>query len=281
MKLFVLLILLSVTNLALAQKKDTITIHYCTNESSIQKKYYQNLDSLIKTLADTAIVSIEIYGYTDNTGTDAYNLRLSNTRANKVRSYLLKSIRTTINTTCKGMGKIKNTLTSDNPSPENWLFRKVELIMISNRKPSQTLSSINSIRSALPVLADVSSLKTRMENMKIGESFVLNNINFHPGSCDILYESKSTLNELINVLLNSPTLKIAIQGHTDCTPPYERAKRLSTERAETIYDYLVSSGIDSTRLQYIGYGNSKPMVKEITGDDCVINRRVEIKIIDK
>jgi outer membrane protein OmpA-like peptidoglycan-associated protein len=281
MKLVVLLILLSVTNLALAQKKDTITIYYRTNESSIQKKYHQKLDSLIKNLADTAIVSVEIYGYTDNTGTDAYNLCLSNTRANKVRTYLHKSQRTSINTTCKGMGKIKNTSTSDNPSPENWLFRKVELIVICNGKPGKPLPSINGIRSALPVLADTTCLKTRMANMKIGESFILNNINFHPGSCMILSESKSTLKELLDVLLESTTLKIAIQGHTDCTPPYERAKRLSTERAETIYDYLVSSGVDSTRLQYIGFGNSKPLVKEVTGDDCVKNRRVEIKIIDK
>jgi outer membrane protein OmpA-like peptidoglycan-associated protein len=179
------------------------------------------------------------------------------------------------------MGKVKITSAFYNPSHENWLFRKVELIVISNKKPRQIAPSSDIIRSTIPILADSSSLVIRMGNMKIGESLVLNTINFEPASCIILEESIQPLNELLKVLLEYPTLKIEIQGHTDCTPAFEKAKILSTDRARAIYDFLVGNGINSKQLQYIGYGNSRPIINDMTAEAGLKNRRVELKIIDK
>jgi len=276
MKLVVLIILLSVTNLVLAQKKDTITIYYKIDESSIQKIHYCKLDSVAKVLKDSASIKVAIYGFSDHSGTDQYNLNLTHTRAKKVKTYLLnKGINPNAISFCIGKGKVQSTL-ANNKLLDEPLHRKVELILIKTQAPST-----NNNRSTPPVLADSTSLFIRMGNMKIGDSLVLNNINFEPASCIILEESIKPLKELLKVLLESPTLKIEIQGHTDCTPAFEKAKILSTNRAGTICDFLISNGINSKQLQYIGYGNSRPIIKDITEEAGLKNRRVEIKIIDK
>jgi outer membrane protein OmpA-like peptidoglycan-associated protein len=58
-------------------------------------------------------------------------------------------------------------------------------------------------------------------------------------------------------------------------------EKLSVNRARVVYDYLIKSGIDSTRLSYAGFGSGRKLVKEVTERDRMLNRRVEMKIIKK
>jgi outer membrane protein OmpA-like peptidoglycan-associated protein len=265
-----------VSNLVLAQKQDTITIYYKIDESSIQKIQHCKLDSVVKVLKDSASIKVAIYGYSDHSGTDQYNLNLTDARAKKVETYLLnKGINPNAISLCIGKGKVQSKGTNDKLLSEP-LHRKVELILIKAQD-----SPTNKNTSISPVLADSTSIVIRMRNLNIGDSLVLNNINFEPASSVILKESIKPLKELLKVLLESPTLKIEIQGHTDCTPAFEKARILSTDRARTICDFLIRNGINSNRLQYIGYGNSRPIIKAITEEAGLKNRRVEIKIIDK
>jgi outer membrane protein OmpA-like peptidoglycan-associated protein len=56
---------------------------------------------------------------------------------------------------------------------------------------------------------------------------------------------------------------------------------LSLNRAKAIYNYLVSRGIDSMRLKYVGFGHRKPVVPvEITDADAELNRRVELRVTE-
>lgn len=278
MKIVILFLLLSVANLVLAQEKDTITIYYKIDESSIQKIHYCKLDSVAKVLKDSDSIKVAIDGFSDHSGTDQYNLNLTDARAKKVEMYLLnKGVNPNIIASCEGKGKVLSNLAKDKLLHEP-LHRKVEIILI---KIKTQPSSNNKVTSTKPNLADSTSLVSNLKNLSIGESLVLNNINFHPGSSSILQESIKPLKEILSVLLESPTLKIEIQGHTDCTPAFEKAKILSTDRAKTIYDFLVNNGINSNQLQYIGYGRSRPIINDITPEAGLKNRRVEIKIIEK
>jgi OOP family OmpA-OmpF porin len=56
---------------------------------------------------------------------------------------------------------------------------------------------------------------------------------------------------------------------------------LSVNRAKAIYRYLVSKGIESSRLRYEGFGKRRPIVpNETTEEDAEKNRRVEIRIVE-
>jgi outer membrane protein OmpA-like peptidoglycan-associated protein len=48
-----------------------------------------------------------------------------------------------------------------------------------------------------------------------------------------------------------------------------------------VRDYLVKRGIDSSRLEYEGFGRRKPIVKvEMTEQEAILNRRVEVRVIE-
>ncbi|PTD15140.1 DUF5723 family protein [Flavobacterium columnare] len=86
--------------------------------------------------------------------------------------------------------------------------------------------------------------------------------------------------EAMSALLNEyPTAKFSLEGHTDSVGKAEVNKKLSESRASAIMNYLVSKGIDKSRLKAIGYGESKPIASNKTKAGKALNRRVEVKLI--
>jgi outer membrane protein OmpA-like peptidoglycan-associated protein len=74
-------------------------------------------------------------------------------------------------------------------------------------------------------------------------------------------------------------MKIEIGGHTDNTGDKARNKALSQSRAKAVKDYLVSKGVDATRLSAIGYGDTKPLSDNKTEEGRAKNRRTVFKVL--
>jgi len=109
--------------------------------------------------------------------------------------------------------------------------------------------------------------------------FVFNNILFDFDSAVLKKVSMPILNEIVLTLLNNPEIKVEISGHT-CnigTPEYNL--KLSDRRAASVVNYLVSKGIDRSRLVSKGYGLTKPAESNATLAGKIKNRRVEVKVI--
>lgn len=105
-------------------------------------------------------------------------------------------------------------------------------------------------------------------------------IEFANNSFEILEEMKPDLDKLVDYLLDNPTVKLTISGHTDSKGNPEKNQQLSQKRAESIREYLITTGdIDPNRIKALGYGSSKPIKKlEVTDEDRKLNRRVEFEI---
>lgn len=91
-------------------------------------------------------------------------------------------------------------------------------------------------------------------------------------------ESTQTLNEAVEVLRQYPDIRVEVAGHT-CnigTDAYNQG--LSERRAKTVYDYLVSNGIDANRLTSHGYGETSPVADNSTREGRERNRRVELVV---
>jgi OOP family OmpA-OmpF porin len=95
---------------------------------------------------------------------------------------------------------------------------------------------------------------------------------------DIKPEEKEFLDENIDMLKKDPNLKIVIEGHTDYVGPEAYNQMLSERRARTVYDYLLTAGIASDRMKTIGYGETMPVISNLTPEGRAINRRVEINV---
>ncbi len=104
-------------------------------------------------------------------------------------------------------------------------------------------------------------------------------IAFLPGDHRLNLESRSALDQLITDLNTHPTVKIALGGHTDNRGSAEANLELSKRRVMSVVRYLVAKGIDGSRLEPFGYGESRPVVSNATADGRVRNRRIEISVI--
>jgi outer membrane protein OmpA-like peptidoglycan-associated protein/Tol biopolymer transport system component len=118
---------------------------------------------------------------------------------------------------------------------------------------------------------------------------VLANVFFDLGKAILRPESFVELNKLKDLLNDHPTIQIEIGGHTDTRGDATENKMLSNNRAKAVYEYLVTHGIDSKRMSFKGYGETKTVVSDETIEKLSTdqekeaahqsNRRTEYKIV--
>ena len=72
--------------------------------------------------------------------------------------------------------------------------------------------------------------------------------------------SKDSLNDLYQTLIDNPTIVIQLSAHTDPQGGEAANQKLSEERAQSCVDYLIEKGIDAERLEAKGWGESTPVV---------------------
>ncbi len=119
-----------------------------------------------------------------------------------------------------------------------------------------------------------------LKKMQTGVKLVINNILFNSGKATLKPGSFAELDKLANLLLKNPDIRVEISGHTDNVGSASVNKRISKSRALTVKNYLVSRGVPSDKVDYMGYGYDQPIAPNDTKEGRAKNRRVEMKIID-
>lgn len=112
----------------------------------------------------------------------------------------------------------------------------------------------------------------------------IDNIYFDFDKATIRSESFEILDNLVNFLKENPAARIELSAHTDAAGNDKYNLKLSDERAKSCYDYLVSKGIDASRLIPKGYGETKLLnnckdAKKCSDAENQLNRRVEVKFL--
>lgn len=92
-------------------------------------------------------------------------------------------------------------------------------------------------------------------------------------------ESQLKLAKLAGILMVFQDMKLSIEGHTDSTGSEELNLRLSTDRARTVYEFLMGQGVSPDRMKYQGFGSSKPVAPNDTEANRAKNRRVEVIVL--
>lgn len=121
----------------------------------------------------------------------------------------------------------------------------------------------------------------QLNKIDVGATMVLDNIFFETNKATIKTESAAELARLAALLVENPTIKLEISGHTDNVGSYRANQKLSEARAKSVVDYMVSQGVSADRLQYKGYAFNQPIADNNTPEGRAKNRRVEFKVISK
>ena len=133
-------------------------------------------------------------------------------------------------------------------------------------------------------IIDTITLKKKALELKVGDDvgkkLNLLPIYFDLSKYNIRKDAALELAVLKAALMEFPTLTIEIRSHTDSRDTFENNQLLSTQRAQSTMAWLIENGIDSTRLEAIGFGESQLLNRcsddiSCTEEEHQINRRSE------
>lgn len=123
--------------------------------------------------------------------------------------------------------------------------------------------------------------KYSLTPIEVGLNVVIDNLYFYFGQVELKPESSKALDKVVEFVKKNPTVELEIAGHTDDEGDEDYNLMLSQGRAQAVVDYMVSVGIDATKLIARGYGETKPIDTTNTKEGKARNRRVEFTIIGK
>lgn len=116
---------------------------------------------------------------------------------------------------------------------------------------------------------------------RIGEGIKItfpSGILFATNSSTLQQSAKSDILRLSKILNKYKDTNVLIEGHTDSDGTDEYNQKLSERRASAVADFASSNGVDPSRLETHGYGESQPVAPNDTPADKQKNRRVEIAV---
>lgn len=117
--------------------------------------------------------------------------------------------------------------------------------------------------------------KPQVGTFAIGETYRLNGVNFETDRYNLNSEAMRELDILLSLLIQNPTFKVSIFGHTDNRAKDEYNQKLAENRSKACADYLVRKGVSASRVSWRGFGASKPLASNDSEEGQAINRRVE------
>jgi OOP family OmpA-OmpF porin len=115
--------------------------------------------------------------------------------------------------------------------------------------------------------------------IEIGQVVRLNNVFFDFDKWFLRPESFVELNRVVDLLNENPKIAIEMSAHTDSFGSDDYNFKLSDNRARSVMEYILSKGIDPSRITSKGYGETKPVVENDTPENRQLNRRVEFTIV--
>lgn len=110
----------------------------------------------------------------------------------------------------------------------------------------------------------------------------LDRVYFDSGKSTVTTESGKQIKNISEILKAFPNAKIKIGGYTDTTGTEETNRKVSEERAKTVQEELIKSGIQAERITSEGYGSQHPVCEANDAPECKAkNRRVDIRVFEK
>jgi outer membrane protein OmpA-like peptidoglycan-associated protein len=120
-----------------------------------------------------------------------------------------------------------------------------------------------------------------LEEIILDKAFELENIYYDFDSANIRVDAAKELDKLVTILADNPPIKIELSSHTDSRGEPSYNLDLSKRRAESAVAYIISQGIDPTRIKAKGYGESRLIIKDAkTEEEHETNRRTEFKVTE-
>jgi outer membrane protein OmpA-like peptidoglycan-associated protein len=105
---------------------------------------------------------------------------------------------------------------------------------------------------------------------------ILFGVLFKTGSPEMTFDSYQSIDPLVKKLKQYPEVEIEVRGHMDSAGDLAKNLQMTQMRAEAIRQYLISKGIEASRVKAVGVGSASPIADNRTAAGRAQNRRIEI-----
>jgi OOP family OmpA-OmpF porin len=228
----------------------SLNIEFDIDKSDVRPQYHDEVAKVGDFMKKYPTTTAVIEGYTDEVGSDGYNMELSQRRAESVVKYLEDNFGIDPSRlSAKGYGKARPTAANT-----------TDIGKQKNRR-------INAI---IDCAVDVKELSPPPERL-----CMTLNVEYATDSAEIRPRYFDEVDKLGEYMKKYPTTTAVIEGHTDNVGGSEQNMKLSQRRAENVVNYLAGKfGIDRSRLSAKGYGSTRAIAYNSTSEGRQANRRI-------
>lgn len=255
-------------------------VYYDLDKFVIRKDAMPVLDKLADLMKKYTFLDLLVASHTDSRASDEYNIRLSNNRAKAVTEYLgTKGINTDrVRLEWFGESQLVNDCGNGKPCSEDnhQLNRRSELVLEAFPDPTKQYEIPQELKDF-----DFCEPEDLFEKIQ-AEINDIPTIYFDFDKSMLRSVHKQELERTAAMLKRMPNLILSIEGHTDQRGSDDYNVKLSERRSKVVMDYLTKRGIESNRMDYTWFGETRP-VHDCNTVTCTpamhqLNRRTELRV---
>ena len=283
MKTYVLFIGL-ISQILFTQNK-THDVFFETDKYNITRSEEEKLNKFFSSLDTENIKSISIFGFCDDRGSHAYNMILSQNRADAIKNYFVsKNIDSHKISTSSGKGEIALKTYDKRKIPSLRSKNRRVNINIAFQGDESSLKTNEKLKQGNKIVVikgpPYENIERLNEDFQVGDKIRFENLYFEIGYSFLIPDSKKELEKIADILAKRDNIFFTIEGHVCCTSDTKDAidrstkkRNLSIARAKYVYDFLLKKGVKKYRMKYVGMERKYPL-----GGDPKYDRRVEFLI---
>ena len=229
-----------------------LDIQFEINKSTVQREAEEKLDTVVTFMQKYPNTTAVIEGHTDEVGTSADNMRLSQTRADSMVNYLASKGIARTRLQAVGYGETR-------PIADN----STEIGKRLNRRINAIIACATDIEGIAPIPARI-AMALELE--------------FDRNSAVVRPQYREELRKVANFMKANPRVTATVEGHTgNLQATREAAMEISQRRAQNVVNYLVTEfGVDRSRLAAEGFGQTRRFAYNTSLEGQQDNRRVNV-----
>jgi len=175
-------------------------------------------------------------------------------------------------------------------TPEIVETKKEALDTTNNALRNEEIAEIPAMDTIVITRVDTVYIEATMEEIREVKEIQAEKKDFIPIEKNVLFEfdkavvqkgSFGALESIVNILNAKSELKISLKGHTDAKGPENYNVMLSKNRVSAVQDFLLSNGISAERIIIEALGEKVPIADNSSSEGRKLNRRVEVRFIEK
>ncbi len=264
-------------------------IFFLPGESELRVESEIELNNLYRKLMEDDEIEVEIAAHTDDQNESVVNKLLSQARAQAVLDYLVDKGIDNSRLFPVGYGDAFP-IASNQTEEGREKNRRLEIITIHGLAEGLVTNPDEHgyyyrkgitpfVEEEAEVIADTKIMQDFTAKYKVGDKLEIgDHIYFEFDSDKVRRSYYPVLDSAISLLKMYPKVKFEVAGHTCSIGPEYYNQLLSERRVNSVVNYLSGRGIDPSRLERKGYGETRPLKSNATNEGRVVNRRVEFII---